>query len=110
MGNMTENKTDEDEYEPEVWTSGEWWLESSNDDYWDIVGMIKTPSTGSTRPEIVGVVRTLYAQGIVDAHNAAIRERTGNNQIKGEVYGRSKEKAGPRRDAGDKRGSKALAE
>jgi len=62
------------EYEEEVWTAEEWTLEHFNEKYWSIIGMIRTPSTGDTRPEVVGVASEMYAQGIVDAHNAAIRE------------------------------------
>jgi hypothetical protein len=72
------------EYEEEVWTAEEWTLEHFNDEYWSIIGMIRTPSTGDTRPEVVGVASEMYAQGIVDAHNAAIRElraRTANASL-----------------------------
>ena len=61
-------------YEEEVWTASDWWLRHFNKEFWSIEGMIRTPSSGYTRPEVVGVASEMYAQGIVDAHNAAMRE------------------------------------
>ena len=61
-------------YEEEVWTASDWWLRHFNEEFWSIEGMIRTPSSGFTRPEVVGVASEMYAQGIVDAHNAAMRE------------------------------------
>ena len=61
-------------YEEEVWAAGDWRLEHFNEDSWAIIGLIKTPSDGFTRDEVVGVVTGMYAQGIVDAHNAAMQE------------------------------------
>jgi len=62
------------EYEEEVWTAEDWWLEHFNEEWQSIMCMIRTPSTGDTRPEVVGVASDMYAQGIVDAHNTALRE------------------------------------
>ena len=62
------------EYEEEVWTAEDWWLEHFNKEWWSIMGMIRTPSTGDTRSEVVGVASDMYAQGIVDAHNTAMQE------------------------------------
>ena len=71
-------------YEEEVWTASDWWLRHFNEEFWSIEGMIRTPSSGFTRPEVVGVASEMYAQGIVDAHNAAMREmreRIANTRI-----------------------------
>lgn len=67
----------EPEYEKEVHTSGYWWLEHFNEDYWSILGWLKTPSDGDRRDEVMGVASLSEAGRIVTAHNAEIKELLG---------------------------------
>lgn len=76
------NKTSETDYESGVHTARYWtlyparyWtLHHFNEDYWSIYGILKTPSDGSTREEVMGVAEGREAQRIVRAHNAEIAE------------------------------------
>lgn len=67
-------KTEEWECEPEAHTASEWVMGHFNEDYWSIYGLLRTPSDGSTRDEVMGVAHKDEAKRICEAHNAEVAE------------------------------------
>lgn len=67
-------KADDWEYEPEVHTASKWTMSHFNEDYWSIFGLLRTPSDGSTRDEVMGVAHRSEAERICEAHNAEVKE------------------------------------
>jgi hypothetical protein len=62
------------EYEPEGHTASKWVMGHFNEDYWSIYGLVRTPSDGSTRDEVMGVAHKDEAKRICQAHNAEVKE------------------------------------
>ncbi|HOX59357.1 MAG TPA: hypothetical protein P5205_19505 [Candidatus Paceibacterota bacterium] len=67
-------KTDDWEYESEVHTASRWTMTHFNEGYWSIMGLLKTPSDGFTRDEVMGVAPKEEAERICEAHNAEVKE------------------------------------